>query len=112
MLYLSCGGGGDDLHSFHEEVYELVAQIPYGKVISYGQIAWMLGHPRAARAVGRAMRCCPDALPWHRVVLSDGSIAGGTYAELRKALLQAEGIAFCGPARVDMKLCCWRPRPQ
>ena len=49
---------------FNEQVYSIVEKIPYGKVVSYGQIAWMLGRPRCARLIGRAMRYCPEGLPW------------------------------------------------
>ena len=66
----------------------------------------MLGRPRAAREVGRAMFRCPDHLPWQRVVMSDGSIAGGNHAEIRKGLLESEGVTFLPDGRVDMKLCC------
>ena len=67
----------------------------------------MLGTPRAARQVGCAMRKCPEELPWQRVVKSDGSIAGGSYAELRRALLEAEGVPFLPDGRVDLKACQW-----
>ena len=60
--------------SFFASVYALVAQIPPGFVASYGQLARMLGAPRAARQVGWAMRRCPDALPWQRVVRQDGTL--------------------------------------
>ena len=50
--------------SFFASVYALVAQIPPGFVASYGQLARMLGAPRAARQVGWTMRRCPDELPW------------------------------------------------
>ena len=90
------------MNPFFEQVYAVVARIPYGKVMSYGQIAVMLGHPRAARQVGWAMRCCPNHLPWQRVVLADGSITGGVHAHLRKELLEAEGVAFLPDGRVDM----------
>lgn len=93
--------------AFFSQVYEIVLQIPYGKVVSYGQIAWMLGVPRAARQVGWAMRCCPDGLPWQRVVKADGIIAGGLHPELRKALLEAEGVTFSADGRVDMKASGW-----
>lgn len=96
------------MNAFFQEVYDLVAQIPYGKVASYGQIAWMLGAPRAARQVGWAMRRCPEGLPWQRVVKADGSIAGGGYADMRRALLEAEGVPFLPDGRVDMQACCWR----
>ena len=104
--------------------------IPRGRVVSYGQIAYMLGAPRAARQVGWAMRRCPDDLPWQRVVMSDGSIAGGGYSELRRAKLIAEGVPFTGyselrrakliaegvpftdDGRVDMRACRWNGRAQ
>lgn len=94
---------------FFKEVYSIVEQIPCGKVISYGQIAWMLGQPKSARQVGWAMRRCPDGLPWQRVVRNDGSIAGGSFTELRRTLLEAEGIPFLPDGRVDMEKCRWFP---
>lgn len=92
---------------FFEKVYAVVARIPRGRVVSYGQIAWMLGEPRAARQVGWAMRRCPDALPWQRVVKADGTIVGGSHAELRRVLLEEEGVPFLADGRVDMALCQW-----
>ena len=94
------------MNPFFEQVYAVVGQIPYGKVVSYGQIARILGRPRAAREVGWAMRRCPEHLPWQRVVMADGSVTGGLYADMRKALLEAEGVAFLSDGRVDMGLCC------
>jgi len=93
--------------SFAEQVYDIVAQIPSGKVVSYGQIAAMLGQPRGARQVGWAMRHCPENLPWQRVVMADGSIAGGGYAALRRAVLEKEGVAFLPNGRVDMSAHGW-----
>ena len=94
------------MNPFYEQVYAIVGQIPYGKVISYGQIARLLGHPRGARQVGRAMRHCPDHLPWQRVVMADGTVTGGMFSDIRKGLLEAEGVAFLPDGRVDMHLCC------
>ena len=91
--------------TFFERVYEIVAQIPCGRVMSYGQIAWQLGCPRAARQVGWAMRHCPDELPWQRVVKANGEIAGGGMADVRRALLEAEGVPFLPDGRVDMEKC-------
>ena len=93
--------------SFFERVYKIVAKVPYGRVISYGQIARMLGHPRAARTVGWALSVCPEALPWQRVVKADGSIAGGGFAELRRTMLVEEGVKFRVDGRVDMDACEW-----
>jgi methylated-DNA-protein-cysteine methyltransferase-like protein len=98
---------GNSMNPFFEQVYVIVGQIPLGKVVSYGQIARMLGRPRAAREVGWAMRCCPDGLPWQRVVMADGSITGGVYADMRRMLLETEGVAFLPDGRVDMEGCRW-----
>jgi len=95
------------MNSFFKQVYTVVEQIPYGKVASYGQIARILGYPRAARMVGWAMRCCPERLPWQRVVMADGSITGGVYADLRKQLLASENVTFLPNGQVDMKACRW-----
>jgi methylated-DNA-protein-cysteine methyltransferase-like protein len=56
-------------------VYRLVRRVPRGTVVTYGQIAVMLGAPRSARAVGGAMGRCPDDVPWHRVVNAQGGIS-------------------------------------
>ena len=96
-----------DSDGFFPAVYEVVRQIPRGRVMSYGQIARLLGFPRAARQVGWAMRKCPDELPWQRVIKADGAIAGGGYAELRRALLEAEGVPFLPDGRVDLPACRW-----
>ena len=95
------------MSTFSEQVYSIIEQIPFGKVVSYGQIAKMLNRPRAAREVGWAMRHCPEGLPWQRVVMADGSITGGVYAELRKSLLQSENVVFLPDGRVNMELCRW-----
>ncbi len=95
--------------AFAAQVYAVVAQIPYGRVVSYGQIARMIGAPQAVRQVGWAMRHCPDELPWQRVVRADGTIAGGGYAELRRARLEGEGVAFDPSGRVDMARHRWVP---
>lgn len=95
------------VNPFFEQIYSVVRQIPLGKVVSYGQIARMLGRPRAAREVGWAMRCCPEDLPWQRVVMVDGSIIGGIYSDMRRMLLEDEGVAFLPDGRVDMAGCAW-----
>jgi len=97
------------MNLFFQQVYDIVEQIPYGKVVSYGRIARMLGQPRVARQVGWAMRHCPEHLPWQRVVLADGSIAGGDWADMRRAILEAEGVAFLPDGRVDMAACEYLP---
>jgi len=93
--------------SFFDKVYAIVARIPYGRVISYGQIARMLGNPRGARTVGWALSACPEGLPWQRVVKADGYIAEGEFAELRRSMLIEEGIPFLTEWRVDISVCEW-----
>ena len=95
------------MSSFFQDVYSIVEQIPYGKVVPYGQIARMLGRHRGARVVGWAMRNCPEGLPWHRVVMADGSITGGEYSNLRRVLLEEEGVIFLSDGRVDMEKNSW-----
>lgn len=94
------------MNPFYKQIYDTVRKVPLGKVISYGQIARILGRPRSAREVGRAMRICPEDIPWQRVVMADGSIAGGEFADMRKGMLVAEGVEFLPDGRVNMKKCC------
>lgn len=95
------------MSSFYKQVYGIVEQIPYAMVISYGRIAFLLGRPRAAREVGRAMRHCPNSLPWQRVVMKDGTVTGGAFSDMRKAMLKTEGVPFLPDGRVNMELCFW-----
>lgn len=82
---------------FAQAVYDFLAQIPRGKVVTYRQIACAIGHPGAARAVGSALHRNPnpDAYPCYKVVNTKGELApdfafGG--AAIQKALLESEGI--------------------
>ena len=93
---------------FYRRVYDLAARIPAGKCASYGQLALMLGSPRAARAVGYAMRACRDpAVPCHRVVRRDGSTVPAFGPGLQRALLEAEGVPFTADGRADLSRCRW-----
>lgn len=99
---------------FFAHVYRLVAQVPKGKVATYGQIAALLGAPRAARAVGTALRYLPRALsrtiPWQRIINSSGgiSIRGDVIrVEEQRWLLENEGIDFDRQGRVNLKKYRW-----
>ena len=59
---------------FGRAVYDLIRQIPPGAVATYGQLAALLGAPRAARAVGYALKRCPPGVPWQRVLNARGGI--------------------------------------
>ena len=101
------------MDSFFERTYELVRQIPKGRVASYGQIARMLGEPRKARFVGFAMHSSPGVaggVPCHRVVFKDGKLAPGFAfggPDAQRLLLEGEGIRFLPDGRVDMASCAW-----
>jgi methylated-DNA-protein-cysteine methyltransferase-like protein len=96
---------------FRERVYAIVAQIPKGKVMTYGQIAALVGSPRAARIVGGVAHWGDPTLPWQRVVKKDGSLAegypGGT--EGHAAALRAEGVMLSSAYKVDMLSHLWHP---
>lgn len=97
---------------FRERVVELVAQIPYGRVISYGQIASLCGQPRAARIVGGIAHFGDSELPWHRVVKKDGGLAEGYPGGVQghKEHLEQEGIKITSDYMVaDMTELQWRP---
>ncbi len=89
---------------FSQRVYEAVKEIPAGQVATYGEIAWRIGSPKAARQVGQALSHCEDPeIPCHRVVNAKGNTAPG-FAE-QAALLLAEGVPFLAEGRVDLKRC-------
>ncbi|MGI6230818.1 MAG: MGMT family protein [Tractidigestivibacter sp.] len=98
---------------FFQRAYDIVRQIPQGRVATYGQIARMMGEPRKARFVGFAMHSSPGmagGVPCHRVVFKDGSLApgfafGGPNEQRR--MLDAEGIEFLPNGKVDMRRFQW-----
>lgn len=98
---------------FSQAVYVLVGQIPKGRVMTYGQIATLLGSPRAARIVGQVAHWGPIDLPWQRVVHKDGSLARGYTTgglEAHKRDLAAEGIKVDYKYRViDLDNLLWWP---
>ena len=82
--------------NFFELVYELVREVPKGRVTTYSAIARHLGNPRGARAVGWAMRACTTPnVPCHRVIKADGDIGGYSSANgvnKKIAMLKREGV--------------------
>lgn len=96
---------------FREQVYALVATIPKGRVMTYGDIAGHCGHAYAARIVGGMAHYGPTDLPWHRVVNRLGDCARGYYGgkEGHKRALEAEGFTIVDHRIVDFKERRWRP---
>lgn len=76
---------------FEDAVHAVLAAVPVGEVITYGEVAAEAGRPGAARAVGRVMATSGGRLPWWRVVAADGRLAPGKEAEQRSHLV-AEGV--------------------
>lgn len=102
--------------SIYDAIYDLVAQIPTGKVATYGQIARLLNRPKHARQIGYALfQVAPDSeIPWHRVVNAQGKISATPARlgsdELQKVLLEAEFIEFEGD-RINLKRYQWNGEP-
>ncbi|HEX6258268.1 MAG TPA: methylated-DNA--[protein]-cysteine S-methyltransferase [Candidatus Saccharimonadales bacterium] len=96
--------------SFKEEIYKLVAEVPYGKVTTYGDLAALAGHPYAARVVGQIAHFGPEGLPWHRVVNRMGGLALGFWGgkSAHAQLLEAEGIQIKDFKIVDFEEVRWR----
>jgi methylated-DNA-protein-cysteine methyltransferase-like protein len=95
--------------TFDRAVYALVRRIPRGRTVTYGQVAAMLGRPRAARAVGGAMRRCPAGVPWHRVLNASGRISRRARAAsmlTQRMLLEREGVTM-RRGRVDLARHAW-----
>ncbi len=100
--------------NFFDEIYALVAGIPSGAVMTYGQIALVLGRPRAAKVVGSAMRLAPAhlPLPCHRVVTAQGTLAPGDAfgaPGVQRELLRGEGVPFLANGRIDLAQSVWNP---
>lgn len=107
--------------SFHERVYDVVRHIPRGKVATYGQVAALIGSPRASRFVGFALHAnpYPGEVPCHRVVFKSGQLTpsfafGGPGEQYR--LLRDEGVTFLESYNensdaipvVDLAQCQWQ----
>ena len=98
--------------SFKESVYELVARIPEGRVMTYGQIASLCGKPRAARIVGGIAHFGPPELPWQRVINRHGGLASGyTWGgrEGHKQHLEEDEVEVNEDCQVDIDKLIWWP---
>ena len=98
--------------SFKNRVYAVVAQIPKGNVMTYGQIAALCGAAWAAWEVGQIANHGPSDLPWHRVVNKQGGLArgwpGGGVAG-QKIALETDGVEVSDDYKVNIGKLQWRP---
>jgi len=103
--------------NFYQRVYNIVQNIPSGKVMTYGQIASIISTPRSARVVGYALKALPQNthIPWQRVVNHEGRITISNHnfpKNLQADLLQKESIRVMkkeGNWYVDLKKYLYTP---
>ena len=109
-------GRGQGHEAVFEKIYRIVLLIPKGRVMTYGQIARLLGGRYSPRLVGWAMHATPKDgrnIPWHRVINSRGGISTGKVLphnpDLQKWMLEAEGISFDDRDKCDLSVHQWSP---
>lgn len=100
----------------YERIYRVVAQIPEGRVATYGQVAALAGLPGHARQAGYALASLPAdrEIPWQRVVNARGEVsprAGdpGLAQGFQRHLLEEEGVVFDRHGRIDLRQFQWDP---
>jgi methylated-DNA-protein-cysteine methyltransferase related protein len=98
---------------YRERVYRIVRKIPRGQVMTYGQIAYILGEGYTPRTVGFVMHGADENnTPWHRVINSQGRCSTGRLvlpADKQQRLLELEGVKFDASGRCDLEVFIWHP---
>lgn len=98
--------------TYRARVYAIVRSIPPGKVMTYGQLAIVLGDGYTARTVGYVMHGADEGVPWQRVINSQGKCSTGRLTiplNLQQELLAAEGVVFNDKGKCDLKEFQWYP---
>lgn len=98
---------------YRERVYSLVRRIPSGRVMTYGQIAELLGDGYTPRTVGFCMHSSPDGVPWHRVLNAQGKTSTGRVVlphDKQQRLLELEGVVFDETDRCDLQTFLYIPK--
>jgi methylated-DNA-protein-cysteine methyltransferase-like protein len=98
--------------TYRKRVYRIVRRIPRGRVMTYGEIAYILGEGYTPRTVGFVMHGAGDNTPWHRVINSQGSCSTGRVvlpSDKQQRMLEAEGIQFDAKGRCDLETYLWHP---
>ena len=102
-----------DSPRYRERVYEIVRRIPAGRVMTYGQIAELLGEGYTARTVGFVMHAADEERdPWHRVINSQGACSTGRIIlppDKQQRMLEAEGVEFDARGRCNLGRYRWVP---
>ena len=95
-----------------DRVYEIVRGIPRGRVMTYGQLAELLGEGYTARTVGFVMHTADETVPWQRVINAQGACSTGRVIlppDKQQRLLEAEGVVFNERGRCDLARYRWTP---
>ena len=98
---------------YRERVYRIVRSIPRGRVMTYGQLAEILGEGYTPRTIGFVMHGSDDKTPWHRVINAQGGCSTGRLvlpADKQQRMLEAEGVEFNERDRCDLQRYLWIPR--
>ena len=101
-----------DNPKYRERVYKIVRAIPPGRVMTYGQIAEILGDGYTPRTVGFVMHASPDGTPWHRVLNAQGACSTGNIVlphDKQQRMLESEGVVFDKRLRCDLQTFLWIP---
>ena len=101
-----------DSASYRERVYRIVRRIPAGRVMTYGQLAEILGEGYTARTVGYVMHSADQTVPWQRVINAQGACSTGRVllpSNKQQRMLEAEGILFDERGRCDLARYRWTP---
>src|SRR5205809_2873099 len=99
---------------YRERVYRIVRRIPRGRVMTYGQLAYILGAGYTPRTVGFVMHGADERkTPWQRVINSQGRCSTGRIvlpADKQQRMLEREGVKFDDHGRCDLEVFLWKPR--
>lgn len=101
-----------DSPGYRERVYEIVRSIPSGRVMTYGQLAEILGEGYTARTVGFVMHAADESVPWQRVINAQGGCSTGRVIlppDKQQKMLEAEGVEFNARGRCDLGRYRWTP---
>ena len=104
--------GGVDSPRYRERIYEIVRRIPRGRVMTYGQIAELLGEGYTARTVGSVMHAANEQDPWQRVINAQGACSTGRVIlppDRQQRMLEEEGVRFDARGRCDLGTYRWTP---
>ncbi|HYN85563.1 MAG TPA: MGMT family protein [Pyrinomonadaceae bacterium] len=101
-----------DSPGYRERVYEIVRRIPPGRVMTYGQLAELLGEGYTPRTVGYVMHAADEGVPWQRVINAQGACSTGRVIippDRQQRMLEAEGVEFDARGRCDLGRYRWTP---